>query len=119
MGIVPENQHLLGLEGAGLIRRVGKHVESLKIGQRALVFEKGTFANRIIATVERVYPLPDSLSFEVMSRWPMFARFATDSFPGCIDDAKCLSYLHLQSLRSGKYATRSRKLHPNSQGLPF
>jgi NADPH:quinone reductase-like Zn-dependent oxidoreductase len=62
MAIVPENQHLLGLEGAGNIRRPGS--TSYKVGQRVLVFEKGTFANRIIATTERVYPIPDSMSFE-------------------------------------------------------
>lgn len=65
MGIVPENEYLLGLEGAGVIRRVGNQVSSLKIGQRVLVYEKGTFANRIQLTPERVYPLPDWMSFEV------------------------------------------------------
>ncbi len=65
MGIVPENEHLLGLEGSGIIRRVGTCTTSLKIGQRVLVYEKGTFANRIQLTPERVYPLPDSMSFEV------------------------------------------------------
>ena len=67
MGIVPENEHLLGLEGAGTIRRIGKSVTSYEIGQRVLVFEKGTFANRIEATTERVYPIPDSMSFEEAS----------------------------------------------------
>lgn len=66
MGIVPENQNLLGLEGAGVIKRVGASVDSLKVGQRVLVFEKGTFANRIIATTERVYPLPNNISFEAV-----------------------------------------------------
>ena len=65
MGIVPENEHLLGLEGAGVIRRVGSLVKSLKIGQRVLVYEKGTFANRIQLTPDRVHPLPNSMSFEV------------------------------------------------------
>ena len=65
MGIVPENHHLLGLEGAGIIRRVGKGVKSFKVGQRVGVFEKGTFANRIIATTERTLAIPDRLSFEV------------------------------------------------------
>ncbi|EKG16355.1 Beta-ketoacyl synthase [Macrophomina phaseolina MS6] len=62
MGIVPENEHLLGLEGAGTIRRPGS--TNYKVGDRVLVFEKGTFANRIIATTERVYPIPDWMSFE-------------------------------------------------------
>ncbi|KAL3424012.1 beta-ketoacyl synthase domain-containing protein [Phlyctema vagabunda] len=70
MGIVPENEHLLGLEGAGTIRRVGKSATSYKIGQRVLVFEKGCFGNRIIATTERVYALPDSMSFEEASTLP-------------------------------------------------
>ncbi|KAI9651886.1 MAG: Type I Iterative PKS [Alyxoria varia] len=68
MGIVPENQQLLGLEGAGYVRRVGKNLRApFCVGQRVLVFEKGTFANRIIATTERTYPIPDSMSFEEAS----------------------------------------------------
>ncbi|KAI9676001.1 MAG: Type I Iterative PKS [Caeruleum heppii] len=65
MGIVPENQYLLGLEGAGTIRRAGS--TQYKVGQRVLVFEKGTLGNRIIATTERVYPIPASMSFEEAS----------------------------------------------------
>ena len=67
MGIIPENQHLLGLEGAGNIRRVGASVSQFTVGQRVLVFEKGTFGNRIIATTERTYAIPDNMSFEVRS----------------------------------------------------
>lgn len=67
MGIVSENQYLLGLEGAGTIRRVGKLVSSYQIGQRVLVFEKGTFGNRIEATTERVHAIPDSMTFEEAS----------------------------------------------------
>ncbi|KAF4302806.1 Beta-ketoacyl synthase [Botryosphaeria dothidea] len=37
MGIVPDNEHLLGLEGAGIIRRVSS--TSYKVGDRVLVFE--------------------------------------------------------------------------------
>ena len=67
MGIVPENQHLLGLEGAGIIRRAGPLASHFSIGQRVLVFEKGTFGNRIIATKERTYAIPDNMTFEVSS----------------------------------------------------
>ena len=66
MGIVPENQYLLGLEGAGIIKRVGKLACQYHVGQRVLVFEKGTFGNRIEATTERVHPIPDSMTFEVI-----------------------------------------------------
>ena len=67
MGIIPENQHLLGLEGAGVIRRVGASASQFTVGQRVLVFEKGTFGNRIIATTERTYAIPDDMTFEVRS----------------------------------------------------
>jgi NADPH:quinone reductase-like Zn-dependent oxidoreductase len=65
MGLVPADQHLLGLEGAGLIRRVGKHAGQFKVGQRVLVSRKGSLANRVQSPVEAVYPLPDTMSFEV------------------------------------------------------
>ncbi|KAI0197885.1 putative polyketide synthase [Astrocystis sublimbata] len=71
MGIVPENHHLLGLEGAGTIRRVGEKLHShFHVGQRVLVFEKGAFANRIIATTERTIAIPDWLSFEDAATLP-------------------------------------------------
>lgn len=65
MGIVPENEYLLGLEGAGVIRRIGSSVHSLKVGQRVLLHNKGTFANRLQVFPEKVHPIPDSMSFEV------------------------------------------------------
>lgn len=63
MGIVPENEHLLGLEGAGIVRRVASDVTSYKPGDRVVVFEKGTFANRIQVTTERTHKIPDHLSY--------------------------------------------------------
>lgn len=65
MGLVPADEHRLGLEGAGVIRRVGRHVDSLKVGQRVLVNRKGSFANRVQSPIEAVHPLPDSMSYEV------------------------------------------------------
>ncbi|KAI2616727.1 reducing type I polyketide synthase [Hypoxylon sp. NC1633] len=70
VGIVPENEHLLGGEGAGLVRRVAPDVSSYKPGQRVVFFEKGSFANRIIVTTQRVQPIPDSMSFEEAATIP-------------------------------------------------
>ncbi|KAF7593595.1 hypothetical protein BBP40_011215 [Aspergillus hancockii] len=67
MGIVPENEHLLGLEGAGHIRRVHPSVTRFKPGERVLVFKKGSFANRVIASTERTYHIPDWMTFEEAS----------------------------------------------------
>ncbi|KAH7141540.1 putative polyketide synthase [Dactylonectria estremocensis] len=67
MGIVPDNEHILGLEGGGKIRRLGRDVKNLEVGQRVLVFKKGSFCNRVHAEAERVHPIPDSMSFEETS----------------------------------------------------
>ena len=83
MGIVPENQQLLGLEGAGIIRRAGPLASHFTIGQRVLVFEKGTFANRIIATKERTYAIPDDMTFEVNWPWTTI-DFRADILSGSI-----------------------------------
>ena len=64
MGIVPENESLLGLGDAGIVRQVGKGAGSYKPGDRVVVFEKGTFANRIQVTTQRTHLLPDTTSFE-------------------------------------------------------
>ena len=66
MSIVPENEYLLGLEGAGIVRRVGEGTD-YKIGERVAVLRNGTFANRIQVPTERTHRIPDSLSFEVKS----------------------------------------------------
>lgn len=67
MGLVPADEHRLGLEGAGVVRRVGRGTGSLKVGQRVLVYDKGTFANRVQSPIEAIHPLPDSMSFEVLT----------------------------------------------------
>ena len=65
MGLVPADEHRLGLDGAGVIRRVGRYVSSVKVGQRVVVHRKGSFANRVQSPEEGVHSLPDSMSFEV------------------------------------------------------
>lgn len=70
MGIVPEDGHLLGVEGAGVILRKGDNVRDRHIGQRVVVFEKGTFANRIVASARRTFPIPASMSFEDATTLP-------------------------------------------------
>ncbi|KAI9781693.1 MAG: Type I Iterative PKS [Peltula sp. TS41687] len=70
MGIVPADEYRLGLEGAGVIRRVGRDTGSLRVGQRVLVYDKGTFANRVQSPIEAIHPLPDSMSFEEATTLP-------------------------------------------------
>lgn len=68
MGLVPGDERLMGLEGAGTIRRLGKDVVDLSIGQRVLVNRKGSLANRVqCVPMGQIYPLPDSMTFDEAS----------------------------------------------------
>ncbi|KAH6662359.1 hypothetical protein B0J14DRAFT_288058 [Halenospora varia] len=70
MGIVPENEHLLGLEGAGIIKQVGKSVEWFSPGQRVLFHNKGAFANRLQLPASKCHLIPNSISFEDAATMP-------------------------------------------------
>ena len=77
MGIVPENQSLLGLEGAGVVRQVGKNASAYRVGQRVIISMRGCFANRVLCPTDCVYPLPDSMCFEVRRRFVYVFVFGT------------------------------------------
>ena len=102
MGIVPENEYLLGLEGAGVVRRLGKQTRSVSIGQRVLVYDKGTFANRVQTTSERVYPLPDSMSFEVRQSIQATLITAAEKTSGSCYATERVSCVALWSLPHGE-----------------
>lgn len=115
MGIVPENEHLLGLEGAGLIRRVHPSVTKFKPGERVLVFKKGAFANRVIATVERTYHIPDWMSYEV-SIHHIYCRNAVLMLPiGGFYPGERLPHRDVQYQGSRQYPKRPCKF--DSPGL--
>ena len=65
LGLVPADEYRLGIEGGGIVRRVGPNTKSFEVGQRVLVMRKGSFANRVQSPVEGVHLLPQSMSFEV------------------------------------------------------
>lgn len=75
MGLVPGDEGLLGLDGGGVIRRVGRQTGSLRVGQRVVVSRKGSFANRVQSPIEAIHPLPDWMSFEVFLNLPPGYRF--------------------------------------------
>lgn len=71
MGIVPGNEHTLGGEGAGIVRRVGAGVPALKPGQRVVFLHEAAFANMMTAPYQCVYPIPDWISFEEAASLPV------------------------------------------------
>lgn len=81
----------MGLEGAGIVRRVGKGAEAYKVGDRVAVLRNGTFANRIQVAVERTHLIPDELSFEVyMTDYVESGSGLTDQYSGSRDNSSCL-----------------------------
>jgi acyl transferase domain-containing protein/NADPH:quinone reductase-like Zn-dependent oxidoreductase len=65
MGLVPGNERLLGLEGAGTIQRMGSAVTDYHVGQRVLVNRKGSLANRVqFVPLGQCYALPDNMTFD-------------------------------------------------------
>ncbi|OJZ89332.1 hypothetical protein ASPFODRAFT_204330 [Aspergillus luchuensis CBS 106.47] len=71
LGIVPENPYLLGLEGAGVVCRLGKGVTSFRVGQRVLVNRRGSFGNKVQCPVQGAHAIPDSMSFEEAAPLPV------------------------------------------------
>ena len=69
MGFVAANDHFFGLEGAGIVSRIGSSVENVKPGDRVMAVstnEKGCFANRVRTDSYGVHRIPDWMSFEVI-----------------------------------------------------
>ncbi|KAK8058457.1 Acyl transferase/acyl hydrolase/lysophospholipase [Apiospora phragmitis] len=70
IGLVPENEYVLGAEGSGVIMRIAPDVTSFKPGERVAFFRKGSFGNRVQANVRVVHAIPDTLSFEEAATMP-------------------------------------------------
>ncbi|KAL9074543.1 MAG: hypothetical protein Q9157_004338 [Trypethelium eluteriae] len=65
MGLVPADASLIGLDGAGIIRRFHpEYTGPLHVGQRVLVTRKGCFSNLVQTPVDGLHPLPDWMTFE-------------------------------------------------------
>ncbi|SPN98494.1 related to polyketide synthase [Cephalotrichum gorgonifer] len=78
MGIVPKStEHAeLGIEVAGVIRRVGSQVEGLRVGDRVFaITPNGSLMSRTTVVAALVKRIPDSLSFEKAATIPVV--FAT------------------------------------------
>ncbi|KAI0473335.1 putative polyketide synthase [Xylariaceae sp. FL0804] len=72
MGIVPENEHTIGCECAGYVKRIAPGLAtSLKVGQRVAAMRSGTYVNRVQCPHERVHVIPDAMSFEDAATIPL------------------------------------------------
>ncbi|PKX89973.1 polyketide synthase fmaB [Aspergillus novofumigatus IBT 16806] len=71
MGYISGDSDGLGLEGAGVVVRVGDSVSTRYVGQRVAVFGRGCFANRVTVLSKATLPLPDAMSFEEAATLPV------------------------------------------------
>ncbi|GAW26928.1 putative polyketide synthase [Rosellinia necatrix] len=64
MGIVPDDEYSLGVECAGVVRRLGQCVSKFKVGDRVCMLKAGTYANRVRVPVDRCHIVPTWMTFE-------------------------------------------------------
>lgn len=71
MGIVPENEYMIGCECSGVVKRLGPNVTKFQVGDRVAVMRSGTYVNRLQAPVERTQAIPSWMSFEDAATIPL------------------------------------------------
>ncbi|KAK4214121.1 polyketide synthase [Rhypophila decipiens] len=76
MGIIPEDEHMIGCESSGIITRLGNNLpaskQHLKIGDRVVVQGWGNYVNRIQFIAECVHgPIPDWMSYDEAATIPL------------------------------------------------
>lgn len=70
MGIVDGPRDKLGLEAAGTVIRVAPGIQSVSVGDRVLVCDRGCFATKMITSAKLCAKIPDKLSFEDAATMP-------------------------------------------------
>ncbi|KAK9413823.1 hypothetical protein SUNI508_11641 [Seiridium unicorne] len=71
MGIVPENEHALGCECAGTVKKLGKGATKFRLGDRVVILRNATFANRCRAPETRAHAIPSWMSIEDAATIPV------------------------------------------------
>jgi NADPH:quinone reductase-like Zn-dependent oxidoreductase len=77
MGIV-EGANGFGLEGAGIVSRIGPNVEGLKAGDRVMFISHSAFSTHVVVSENLCERIPDDLSFEDAATMPCV--FATSYY---------------------------------------
>lgn len=70
MGIVPKDEHLLGLEGAGIFRQIGSQAHPYQVEQRVLFYRQVTIGNGVQVSKDCIHPLPDAMTLQVRTSRP-------------------------------------------------
>ncbi|OQD86541.1 hypothetical protein PENANT_c007G06237 [Penicillium antarcticum] len=79
MGVVGDKKDL-GIEGSGIVRRVGANVTSLLPGDKVAITSSGIFGDQVVISHKRCFKLPDTLSLEDAATMPSVYATAIYSF---------------------------------------
>jgi len=72
--------HVVGYQGAGIVETVGRGVTKVRVGQRVVAFNwYGSHAEIFSVPEHFVYPIPDSLDFDLASTIPVAFGTAHDA----------------------------------------
>lgn len=71
MGIIPEDEQMIGCECAGVVRKLGPGVTQVRVGDRVAVQGRGMYGNRIHSSVHCVQTIPSWMSFEEAATIPL------------------------------------------------
>lgn len=71
MGIIERRQPTFGYEAAGIVRRIGKNVTKLRVGDRAVFMGMETFSTVVTAPEMLYEKLPDGMSFAEGASMPL------------------------------------------------
>lgn len=71
MGIVPGDEHTIGCECAGYVKRLGPGVTKHKVGDRVCGSINGTYANRVPCPEDRAHIIPTWMSYEDAATIPL------------------------------------------------
>ncbi|KAJ4207018.1 hypothetical protein NW759_014016 [Fusarium solani] len=69
-GIIDIPEEGFGLEATGVVTRLGPDVKDLRIGDRVILFSRGSFSTSIITSEKLCEVIPDELSFEEGATMP-------------------------------------------------
>ena len=79
MGIIPEDEYMIGCECAGVVRQIGPGVTKLRVGDRVVAQGQGTYVNRFKSIAECVHVIPSWMSFEEAASIPLVYSTAIQS----------------------------------------
>lgn len=104
MGIIPEDEQMIGCECAGMVRKIGHGVTKVRVGDRVAVQGRGMYGNRIHSSVHCVQAIPSWMSFEEAATIPLAYSTAIQAL------------FHLGNLQEGQvrklsYAPHQETLH--------